>query len=99
MGQKKYSLQQLSSITGTNAQSATILRSSPSWISQQYTKQTNDDFTNLQQFVMRKNDQGLIGLYDIYKKNTVSTGTANFSAASDTTTTAYSMYLISVKPQ
>ncbi|MDQ3099580.1 MAG: polysaccharide lyase family 7 protein [bacterium] len=69
----------------------------PLWIRNQYTKLTNDDYTNLQQFILRKNDQGLIGLYDIYKKNGVSSGAVTFGPASDTNVLAYSMYMVAFK--
>lgn len=73
----------------------------PAWLSnpsQGYTKITNDDYTNLQQFVLRKNADGLIGLYDIYKRQNTQQGTVNFYPASDSTVTAYSMYLVAVRP-
>ncbi|MDQ3099581.1 MAG: right-handed parallel beta-helix repeat-containing protein [bacterium] len=71
----------------------------PAWITQQYTKQTSNDFSNINQFVLRKNEQGLIGLYDIYKKNGVTIGTESFGPASDVTNKAFSMYFVALSPQ
>jgi hypothetical protein len=70
----------------------------PAWIKNNYTKVTNDDYSNLLQFILRKNDQGLIGLYDIYNRKTTNSGTVPFGPASDTTVAAYSMYLVSIIP-
>lgn len=67
----------------------------PLWIRNGYTKITNDDFTNLTQFMKRKNNDGLIGLYDIYYK-TVNPGTITLFGASDTQNPAYSMYIVAV---
>lgn len=70
-------------------------QTAPNWIKNSYTKNTTDDYSSLQQFVMRKNDQGLIGLYDIYSKN-YAAGSVPLGPASDATTTAYSMYVVGV---
>ncbi len=72
-------------------------QSVPSWIQSHYTKMTTDDFSNLNQFVLRKNEQGLIGVYDIWKRNSNSAGVVNFGPASDSTVTAYSMYILAIK--
>ncbi len=71
-------------------------KQAPAWIRSQYTRMTNDDMTNLQQFVLRKNDLGLIGLYEIYYRD-VSAGNIPFYSASDDGT-AYSMYLVALQP-
>jgi hypothetical protein len=70
----------------------------PNWITSGYTKQTNDDFSQITQFFKRKNEQGLIGLYDIYSKS-VNSGTVNFSGAADSQHPAYSMYVVAIASQ
>jgi hypothetical protein len=69
----------------------------PSWITSAYQRLTNDDMSNLSQYLQRKNESGLLGLYDIYKKD-IPTGTIQFRAASNTGELAYSMYLIALVP-
>lgn len=71
-------------------------QSIPAWL-RGYTKVTNDDFSNLNQFVLRKNDQGLIGVYDIYARPSTATGTVPFGPASDSNVQAFSMYIVAVK--
>ncbi len=71
-------------------------QSIPAWL-RGYTKVTNDDFSNLNQFVLRKNDQGLIGVYDIYARSSTATGTVPLGPASDSNVQAYSMYIVAVK--
>ncbi len=71
-------------------------RVAPAWMRDQYTKITNNDMSNINQFVLRKNDQGLIGLYEIYTKD-VTAGRVPFYAASDDGN-AYSMYMVALKP-
>ncbi|MDQ3099707.1 MAG: hypothetical protein M3Q44_08235 [bacterium] len=81
-------------------------QSVPSWITQKFSKLTPNEFVNLPTFALRKNDQGLIGVYDIYKypasdlasQTPGSIGTVNFGPASDGATTAYSMYIVGVEP-
>ncbi|MDQ3098132.1 MAG: glycoside hydrolase family 88 protein [bacterium] len=69
----------------------------PAWIHNNYTRLTNDNLADLTQFTKRKNELGLIGLYDIYSK-TVPAGTINFQGASDAQSLGYSMYLIALVP-
>ncbi len=70
--------------------------SPPSWITSGFSKQTNDDFSQINQFFKRKNEQGLIGLYDIYSKN-INAGTAQLGPAADAQHAAYSMYIVALK--
>lgn len=73
----------------------------PAWLTDGYSRITTDDFSNINQFLLRKNDEGLIGLYDIYKTTPAFNGsptTVAFGPASDATHTAFSMYLVAVKP-
>lgn len=69
----------------------------PNWISSNYTKLTPASFADVNQFVLRKNEQGLIGVYDVYRRPNV-TGTINFQAASTTAQQAYSMYTVAINP-
>lgn len=69
----------------------------PGWVTTQYTRQTNDDLSNLNQYLLRKNDQGLIGVYDIYKRQ-VSAGTYQMEKAGDIPGNAYSMYVVIFVP-
>ncbi len=69
----------------------------PNWISQNYTRGTTDDLSNINQYLLRKNEQGLIGLYDIWSKNYASGTNVQFHAASDAQNPAYSMYLVALK--
>ncbi len=71
--------------------------SAPTWITSNYTRQTNDDLSQITQFMKRKNDQGLIGLYDIFTR-TVPAGTVTLSGASDAQHPAYSMYVVALVP-
>jgi hypothetical protein len=68
-----------------------------SWIRTQYTRQTDDNQSNVNQYLLRKNEQGLIGLYDIYKRE-VSSGTYSMQAAADVSGGAYSMYIVIFVP-
>ncbi len=68
----------------------------PSWISQTYTRKTTDDLSTINQYLLRKNDQGLIGLYDIWSKNYVAGTNVQFHAAGDAQNPAYSMYLVAL---
>ncbi len=75
-----------------------VLQSSAaSWITSQYTRQTDDNQSNVNQYLLRKNEQGLIGLYDIYKRQ-VSAGTYQMGPAADVPGNAYSMYLVIFVP-
>lgn len=70
----------------------------PQWmINSGYKKITSENYLNLPSFVLRKNEEGLIGVYDIYE-GPVSTGHVNFGPASDSNVKAFSMYIIGVKP-
>jgi hypothetical protein len=55
----------------------------PAWVSQEFGRQTNDDLSNINQFMLRKNDQGLIGLYDVWKRDYPSLANIAFHAAGD----------------
>lgn len=73
------------------------------WMQQssvQYDKLTPDGLNaaNLTPFFLRKNNSGLIGVYDIYKTHTPATGTVTFGPASSDTFHALSMYIVSVVP-
>ncbi len=71
----------------------------PGWITDKYQKMTTDDWSNLNQYVLRKNELGLIGVYDIYR--TTMNGpntTVEFGPASDNNVTAFSMYLVGISP-
>ncbi len=70
----------------------------PAWLRNNYQLVTNDNYSDLQQYVLRKNDLGLIGLYDIYQSTTPKIGIVNFGPASEAGITAYSMYLVGIKP-
>lgn len=65
----------------------------PQWIKNNYTRITDNNLSNITQYAMRKNELGLIGLYDIYQKE-VQPGTVAFSGASTQTVPAYSMYIV-----
>jgi hypothetical protein len=72
----------------------------PTWMQQKYTRITPEGFVNLPEFTLRKNELGLIGVYDVYKYNSPSIqGTINFGPASDNTVNAYSMYLVGLSPR
>ncbi|MDQ3098638.1 MAG: hypothetical protein M3Q44_02735 [bacterium] len=83
----------------------------PLWIRNSYEKVTPNNFIELITYALRKNDLGLIGVYDIYKyrgligvpkpahlpiPNGV-VGTVQFGPATDTSVTAYSMYIVAIK--
>ncbi|MDQ3099348.1 MAG: hypothetical protein M3Q44_06385 [bacterium] len=70
----------------------------PKWLTQNYQKLTNDDYSNLQQFVLRKNEQGLIGVYDVYSRIIKADVPELLGPASDETVTAFSMYIVGVSP-
>ncbi|MDQ3099493.1 MAG: metallophosphoesterase [bacterium] len=69
----------------------------PSWVQTTYTRITNDDLSKVNQYFLRKNDQGLIGLYDISKRD-FDPGTVSFQSASAGLSTAYSMYFVAANP-
>ncbi len=71
--------------------------SAPNWVTSQYSRQTNDDSSNVNQYLLRKNEQGLIGLYDIYKRR-VNAGTFDMGPASDISGGVYSMYIVIFVP-
>ncbi len=66
--------------------------SAPAWIRNNYNRLTNDDMSQVTQYFKRKNNQGLIGIYDIYAKD-VNSGQINLQGASDAQSPAYSMYI------
>lgn len=70
----------------------------PQWIRSGYSRQTNDDMSQVIQYFKRKNGQGLIGLYDIYSKQ-VNASTVTFQGASDSQNPAYSMYMVVIALQ
>ncbi|MDQ3099357.1 MAG: hypothetical protein M3Q44_06430 [bacterium] len=70
----------------------------PSWLSS-YTKVTSDNYSNLLSFLLRKNDQGLIGVYDIYKKTLNNASSVSLGPASSASGEAFSMYIAGVSPQ
>ncbi len=71
----------------------------PAWITGGgYVRQTTDELINTNQYLLRKSEQGVIGMYDIYSKD-VPSGPEKFYAASDEKFTAYSMYLVAVVPR
>lgn len=67
----------------------------PAWLTS-YVKVTPSGYADLPQHILRKNELGLIGVYDIYKKRS-SPGNIGFGAASTTTVNAYSMYITAIK--
>ncbi len=73
----------------------------PSWAAN-YSRITPDGYSDLTKFMLRKsNENGLIGLYDIWKSNSANiSGQINFGAASDTVQSrpAYSMYIVGIRP-
>ncbi len=84
----------------------------PAWIKDNYQKVTPDNFVELITYALRRNELGLIGVYDIYKYRKVTTqtnqrqllplptgttGQVSFGPASDNTVTAYSMYVVAVR--
>ncbi len=73
----------------------------PTWITEKFTKITSESYENLPEFALRKNEQGLIGVYDIYEQKTrlVAGESLALGPASDTTHTAFSMYLVAIAPQ
>ncbi len=73
------------------------LEQAPQWISQGFSKQTTTDLSHIDQFFKRKNEQGLIGLYDIYMKN-IPAGTVQLGPASSLNSLAYSMYITAFSP-
>ncbi|MDQ3099203.1 MAG: metallophosphoesterase [bacterium] len=73
----------------------------PAWITNEYTKITPNEFTgtNLNTYLLRKNNDGLLGVYDIWiRSGGPSTGHVTFSAASTPNNVAYSMYIVMLKP-
>jgi hypothetical protein len=71
----------------------------PTWLQNGYSTTTGTgqiDISNLPSYLLRKNDQGLIGLYDAYKKIVPAGAVVNFGAASSTGNSALSMYLVAV---
>ncbi len=71
--------------------------SAPGWITGGYTRSTNNDLSQISQYVKRKNELGLIGLYDLYSK-TVPAGTLTLYGAADSQNPAYSMYIVALSP-
>ncbi len=69
----------------------------PAWITNNYTRSTNNDLSQIAQYFKRKNDQGLIGIYDVFSKD-VGAGTVNLYGASDTQNPGYSMYIVALVP-
>ncbi len=69
----------------------------PTWVVGNYARQTNDDLSRINQYFLRKNEQGLIGLYDISSRE-VQPGTISFQSANAGLTTAYSMYIVALQP-
>ncbi len=67
----------------------------PSWLST-YTKVTPAGYADLPQHILRKNELGLIGVYDIYRKRSTP-GNVSFGAASTSSVNAYSMYITAIK--
>ncbi len=70
----------------------------PAWLSS-YTRVTSDSYANLQPFMLRKNEQGLIGVYHIYQKAVSSASVVTFGAPYSETGEAYSMYIVGVSPR
>lgn len=69
----------------------------PNWIKNGYSRSTNDDLSHINQYAKRKNELGLIGIYDFYSR-TAPAGTITFGAASDAQAAAYSMYIVAIVP-
>lgn len=72
-------------------------QTAPDWLNT-YTRITSDSYANLLPFMLRKNDQGLIGVYDIYKKTIPVANTIALGPAFSSTGEAYSMYIVGVSP-
>ncbi|MDQ3099491.1 MAG: hypothetical protein M3Q44_07135 [bacterium] len=70
----------------------------PSWLSS-YTKLSANSFADLSTFLLRKNEQGLLGVYDVYQYNGATPGTVTFGPASSSIQSAFSMYLVAVVPK
>jgi hypothetical protein len=79
----------------------------PQWmINNNYKRLTPEGYVNLPSHTLRKNDLGLIGVYDIYQYPAVDLnpslpgviGQVNFGPATDANVNAFSMYLVGVKP-
>ncbi|MDQ3098750.1 MAG: hypothetical protein M3Q44_03320 [bacterium] len=70
----------------------------PTWITSAYTKQTPDTLSSIAPFLLRKNNNnGLLGIYDIYKLNSATPGIVNFGSALPANNSfAYSMYIVGV---
>lgn len=70
----------------------------PSWIDENFSKITPEGYENLPSFILRKNDQGLIGVYDIYQSKIKLSPNESITLgpASDANNTAFSMYLIGI---
>jgi hypothetical protein len=71
--------------------------SAPDWIADDYQRRTDDAMNNIDQYLSRKNSSNLIGEYDIYSKEYPATN-VTFFGAGDTTTPAYSMYVVALQP-
>ncbi len=72
----------------------------PNWITSSYIKQTPESFSDLAPFLLRKNSNGLIGVYDVYKLQTLNkVGVLDLhDAIPSNNITAYSMYIVGVVP-
>ncbi len=74
----------------------------PNWVDG-YTRITPDGYSDLTQFLLRKNaENGLLGLYDIWRSNlNTLSGNINFGPASNNVqaSPAFSMYLVGIRPQ
>ncbi len=71
----------------------------PAWLTDGYTTVTGTspiNINNLPSYLMRKNDFGLIGLYDAYKISGTAGRTFTFGAASKPGISALSMYIVAV---
>ncbi len=73
-------------------------QTAPEWLTANYSRITPADFVNLPQFILRKNDLGLIGVYDIYAKEFPTISSTNIGPAADPAKTAYSMYIPAFVP-
>ncbi len=71
----------------------------PAW-AKGYTRLSPDGYSDLSQFLMRKNQEnGLIGIYDVWKSGLIpATAKVNFGPASDYVSLhpAYSMYIVGI---
>lgn len=68
----------------------------PDWITNSYQRETFD-LSKINTFFLRKNESGLIGLYDIYSKQSAS-DLVYFGSASSSLSKAFSMYVVGIVP-